>query len=273
MSIDSVKLSYAKEWALRMKERGISISHDKRSLKAIFFDAIQDDYVRKNPFDFSLNSVIEDDTVRKVPLTPEEVKSLLTFTQGDTVYRKYHEELVILLGTVMHISELCGLTESSLDFESRMIIVDHQLLRSKKTGYYIETPKTESGIRQIPMSGSVYEAFIRVLKRSRPQTEFVVGGYSKFLFCKRSGEPRNSADYRAILNDLVRKYNKHSGNKLEKLSPHLLRHTFCTNMANAGMNPKALQYIMGHANITMTLNYYAHATFDSAKAEMERVCA
>ena len=50
-------------------------------------------------------------------------------------------------------------------------------------------------------------------------------------------------------------------------------HTFCTNLANAGMNPKALQYIMGHSNITMTLNYYAHATFVSAKAEMERLIA
>ena len=52
-----------------------------------------------------------------------------------------------------------------------------------------------------------------------------------------------------------------------------LRHTFCTNLANAGMNPKALQYIMGHSNITMTLNYYAHATFASARAEMERLIA
>lgn len=56
-------------------------------------------------------------------------------------------------------------------------------------------------------------------------------------------------------------------------TPHTLRHTFCTNLANAGMNPKALQYIMGHSNITMTLNYYAHATSDSAVAEMERLIA
>ena len=52
-----------------------------------------------------------------------------------------------------------------------------------------------------------------------------------------------------------------------------MRHTFCTCLANAGMNPKALQYIMGHSNITMTLNYYAHAIFASAKAEMDRLAA
>ena len=56
-------------------------------------------------------------------------------------------------------------------------------------------------------------------------------------------------------------------------TPHTMRHTFCTNMANAGMNPKALQYIMGHSDITMTLNYYAHATFDSAQAEFLRLAA
>ena len=55
------------------------------------------------------------------------------------------------------------------------------------------------------------------------------------------------------------------------MTPHTMRHTFCTKKANAGMNPKALQYIMGHANIVMTLNYYAHATFHSAQAEMDRL--
>ncbi len=44
-------------------------------------------------------------------------------------------------------------------------------------------------------------------------------------------------------------------------------------LGNAGMNPTALQYIMGHSNITMTLSYYVHATFASAKAEMERLIA
>ena len=71
-SIDSVKLSDAKEWALRMQEKGVAyhtICNGKRSLKAIFHMAVQDDYLRKNPFDFQINEVINDDTVPKVPLT------------------------------------------------------------------------------------------------------------------------------------------------------------------------------------------------------------
>ena len=73
--------------------------------------------------------------------------------------------LLFCLGQGLRISELCGLTDTDIDFENRIINVDHQLLRSAKTGYYIVTPKTKSGIRQIPMSEKVYEAFNRVLKR------------------------------------------------------------------------------------------------------------
>ena len=80
--------------------------------------------------------------------------------------------------------------------------------------------------------------------------------------------------YDAMFRKLVGKCNKNHEEALPAVTtPHTLRHTFCTNMANAGMNPKALQYLMGHANITMTLNYYAHATFDSAQAEFFRLAA
>ena len=79
---------------------------------------------------------------------------------------------------------------------------------------------------------------------------------------------------KAFYSKLVEKYNSSHKEPLPTVTtPHTLRHTFCTNMANAGMNSKALQYLMGHANITMTLNYYAHATFDSAQAEFFRLAA
>ena len=119
--IDSVKLSDAKEWAIRMKEKGISyktISNDKRSLKAAFYTAIQDDCIRKNPFDFQLNTVIEDDTEPKVPLTPAQEESFLSFAQNDKVYQKYYDELIILLGTGLRISELCGIFENSASLKT-----------------------------------------------------------------------------------------------------------------------------------------------------------
>ena len=274
-SIDSVKLSDAKEWALRMQEKGVAyttICNSKRSLKAIFYMAIQDDCLRKNPFDFQINEVINDDTEPKVPLTPVQEKELLKFIQDDTVYSKYYDEVVILLEIGLRISELCGLTPADLDFEKRFINVDHQLLRSTEDGYYIETPKTDSGFRQVPMSAAACEAFQRVLKNRRGGKAIQVDGYSNFLFLNRDGLPKVAVHYDAMFKCLAKKFNKCHREPLPAvMTPHTMRHTFCTRMANAGMNPKALQYIMGHSNIIMTLNYYAHATFHSAQEEMDRL--
>jgi len=276
-SIDSVKMSDAKDWALRMAEKGIAyttINNDKRSLKAAFYTAIEDDCIRKNPFNFKLNTVIEDNTQPKVPLTPIQEKELLAFIQGDKIYRKYYDEFIVLLETGLRISEFCGLTVSDLDFENRVINVDHQLLHGTGIGYYIEPPKTESGIRQIPMTERVYEALQNILKNRRSAKPIIIDGYHNFLFIGRTGNPRRAIIYDNMFRGLVKKYNKCRSVALPKVfTPHTLRHTFCTNKANAGMNPKALQYIMGHSNIVMTLNYYAHASFESAKAEMDRLAA
>ena len=55
------------------------------------------------------------------------------------------------------------------------------------------------------------------------------------------------------------------------VTPHICRHTYCTNMAKLGMNPKTLQYLMGHSDIAVTMNTYTHFGVDDAKAEMERL--
>ena len=81
--------------------------------------------------------------------------------------------------------------------------------------------------------------------------------------------PRGSLSHKRIC--LLYSVVKELWRKLPNITPHSFRHTYCTNMANRGMNPNTLQYLMGHANITMTLGYYAHGTFQSAKAELERL--
>lgn len=88
-SIDSIKPSDAREWAIRMQQKGFSfgtIKNYKRSLKASFCMAIDDDYVRKNPFDFSLSEVIENDSKTKVALSEEQEQALLDFIAQDTCY-------------------------------------------------------------------------------------------------------------------------------------------------------------------------------------------
>ena len=273
--IESVKMSDAKEWALRMRDRGIAyrtISNDKRSLKAAFYTAIQDDCIRKNPFDFQLNTVLEDTTEPKVPLTPAQEESLLAFVESDSVYEKYYDEIVILLGTGLRISELCGLTDADLDFEDRTINVDHQLLRSKETGYYIEKPKTGSGVRQIPMSEKVYEALKRVLANRKGAKDIVVDGYSGFLFLNRDGNPKTAPNYDTMFRQLVKKYNKSHAEALPKvMTPHTLRHTFATTALQNGVDVKTVSSMLGHYDAGFTLRTYTHATRQKQEQAAEKV--
>ena len=276
-SIDTIKPSDAKEWALRMKDKGFSyntINNHKRSLKASFYIAIQDDCVRKNPFDFKLSEVLENDTKEKVALTEEQEQALLSFIKTDNVYHKYYDDVLILLKTGLRISELCGLTVADIDFKNEVVIIDHQLLKSKEQGYYIETPKTKSGIRQVPLSRETIQAFQRVMKK-RPKAEpFVIDGRGNFLFVNHKDKPKVAIDYNALFVRMVKKYNKHhKDNPLPHITPHTLRHTFCTRLASKNMNPKDLQYIMGHSNISITMNWYAHASIDTAKSEVQRLIA
>ena len=130
----------------------------------------------------------------------------------------------------------------------------------------------EGGFRQVPMSAAACEAFKRVLENRKGGKSIQVDGYSNFLFLNRDGLPKVAVNYDAMFKCLAKKFNKcHKEPLPSVMTPHTMRHTFCTRMANAGMNPKALQYIMGHANIVMTLNYYAHTTFHSAQEEMDRL--
>ena len=123
------------------------------------------------------------------------------------------------------------------------------------------------------MSDEVYQAFQNILKHRRKQKNLVIDGYSDFLFINRNGNPQVAVNYEAVFRKLVDKYNSKHEEPLPKITPHVMRHTFCTRLANAGMNPKALQYVMGHSNITITLNLYTHASLETVKSELQRFVA
>lgn len=275
-SIDTVKISDVKAWLLELKDNGLAYStvlFYKRALKPAFKMALHDDCIRKNPFDFSLSSVMKNDTQSRQALTQEQEEKLLAFVQSDVCYRKHYDEIIILLRTGLRISEFCGLTVKDLDFTNRIINIDHQLIKLSKIGYVIQPPKSENGIRQIPMSDEVYQCFKNILKRRRKNTSFEVDGYKDFLFINRNGNPNVAVNYEAMFRQIVKKHNSRNEEQLPRITPHVMRHTFCTRLANAGMNPKALQYVMGHSNITITLNLYAHASLETVKAELQRFVA
>ena len=274
--IGSVKPSDAQEWAVRMKEKGYSyrlINNIKRSLKASFAIAVSDGWVRKNPFDFTLNAVISNDTQARQALTEEQEQAFLQFLQSSPVYRRYYDEILILLKTGLRISEFCGLTVDDIDLADGIINIDHQLLWETNKGLYIDTPKSKSSIRKVPMSEEARKAFERVIVWRGEPKPYTVDGYSGFLFVSESGKPYLADHYQTVLRRAVQRYNKTHAEQLPKISPHVLRHTFCTRLASKNMNPKSLQYIMGHADINITLNLYAHVSLDAVKAEVVKLIA
>lgn len=123
------------------------------------------------------------------------------------------------------------------------------------------------------MSDEVYQSFKNILKYRRKQKDLVIDGYRDFLFINRNGNPQVAVNYEAMFRNLVEKYNSNHEEQLPRITPHVMRHTFCIRLANTGMNPKALQYVMGHSNITITLNLYAHASLETVKSELQRFVA
>ena len=58
---------------------------------------------------------------------------------------------------------------------------------------------------------------------------------------------------------------------MPNITPHVCRHTYCSNMAKSGMNPKTLRYLMGHSDISVTMNVYTHFGFDDAEEKLKRM--
>ena len=119
---------------------------------------------------------------------------------------------------------------------------------------------------------AVDDDLIRILaNRVAPKIEPMVDGYAGFLFLDKNDKPMVALHWEKYLEHIIEKYNKVYRIQMPKVTPHVCRHTFCSNMAKSGMNPKTLQYIMGHSDISVTLNVYTHVQFDDAQAELLRV--
>lgn len=272
--IRDIKVSDARQWFIKLTEdgRGYStITSVRGVIKPAFQMAYNEDIVRRNPFDFKLD-MIPNNSKKRIAMTEEQQKAFLTFIKEDGHYCKYLDEFLVLLGTGMRISEFTGLTVHDLDFEKRRIYVDHQLVRTRSGEYYIEETKTKSGVRYIPMVGKVYESLQNILANRKPvNTERVIGGHSGFILLNKDGNPKIAMHIEHVMKRAWNKYNATHETPLPPVTPHVLRHTFCTNMANAGMDIKSLQYLMGHSDVSVTLNVYTHASYDKAEQAMRQI--
>ena len=101
--------------------------------------------------------------------------------------------------------------------------------------------------------------------------EKMVDGYIGFLFRDKNGMPEVAMQWEHRFNHAVKRYNDIFRVQMPNITPHVCRHTYCSNQARAGMNPKTLQYLMGHSEIGVTMNTYTHLGLDDAKDEMIRL--
>ena len=93
----------------------------------------------------------------------------------------------------------------------------------------------------------------------------MIDGYGGFLCIDEAGEPLVAMHWEHRFNHMVKRYNDIFRIQMPNITPHVCRHTYCSNQAKAGMSPKALQYLMGHSDIGVTLNTYTHMAWEMQK--------
>ncbi len=147
-----------------------------------------------------------------------------------------------------------------------------QLQRTSDMRYIIDSTKTSAGTRKLPITQDVANMFRAIIEdREAPKYEKIIDGYSGFLFVDKNGNPLVAMHWQHRLNHMVKRYNDIYRVQMPNITPHVCRHTYCSNMAKSGMNPKTLQYLMGHSDIAVTLNVYTHIGLDDATEELRKL--
>lgn len=273
--IRAVKASDAKTWFVELHDRGLkqhTIEVVQNVIRPAFAMAVEDDAIRKNPFKFKLAEIIPNDAYVRPALTKSQQEKYLRFIQSEG-QGNYYDDIVILLGTGLRVSELYGLTKADVDMERRQIHITKQLCRTAERPYFITEPKTKSGVRTIPISEEVHAAFLRVLRGRHTAVERFVDGYAGFLFLDKAGQPKVEMHLENYMRGMQKKYIAKHGRTLPSVTPHVLRHTFCTNLQQTGIDVKSLQYLMGHSSASVTLDVYSHVDYDAVEKAFDKAVA
>jgi integrase len=191
-----------------------------------------------------------------------EQEKLLSFLYNDTKYRRWYHDVNILLHTGMRIGEYCGLCVEDIHLDERYINISKQLNYNTSQ---LSPTKSQAGNRQIPIAEEIIPSLEYIIDRAeamgniQPTLNYNGREYTNFINCTSKGNIRTGKIW-----DTTFKRIREANRDDIYIYPHLLRHTFCSNMATAGMSPKILQKIMGHEKIEMTLNVYAEVNDTTA---------
>ena len=273
--IKEIKTSLAKQYMIALSNMGYSygtVQNAKTLLKPAFQMAVEDDYIVKNPFLFTLSNIIENDSKQRFSMSEEEENHYIEFISNHGWFRHIYDDVVILLNTGMRVSELYGLTFKDVDLKNRRINVNKQLHRIDGK-YVVLPPKSKAGNRILAMNDEVRKAFMRKRTEVRPKVEYAIDGYTGFVFINHLGFPKTRRNLEGSMREVRKKHIELGLGELPQITPHVLRHTFCSRMVEKGMNVKTLQLVMGHSDISTTLDVYTHKKPDDVAKEMEQYIA
>lgn len=177
-----------------------------------------------------------------------------------------HTGIGILLSLYagLRIGEVCALTWEDIDLDARVLSVRHTISRvrsgaphgAEQSGLIIDTPKTRTSARDIPIFSQLYPVLLAAQKTA--VSDYVVSEKEGFL------SPR-TFDYR------YHRRLQESG--VKQVNYHALRHTFATRCIEAGMDAKSLSELLGHSNVVITLNTYVHSSMDMKRSQLEKLAA
>ena len=248
-------------------------------LHPIFTTAVRDGLIRMNPTDGVMAEIKKShdwEKPKRHALTENQQSAFISYIADSRKYKHWLPVFTVLLGTGCRVGEIVGLRWEDCDFENGIISINHNLIYrqqdSGKCEYHITTPKSKSGIRIIPMLSEVKQAFLQE-RENQLETGFnktVIDGYSGFVFQNRFGDCLNAHCINRTIERIRRDYNNEETDMAAKeqrepeliphFSVHNLRHTFCTRFCENETNLKIIQEIMGHADISTTMNIYNEAT-------------
>lgn len=227
----------------------------------------EDGYIVKNPCNFKLSLVLpSDENEGRMPLTKHEKDNLLKMlAESKNPYDEfYYHVFLILCETGLRVGEFRGLRIGDIDFENGIIDVHHQLTRDEE----YTSPKTKNATRKIPMTQNVVNSMRYLIKRAekiQSVKHATYAGLSDFIMLsKRNGLPVSSYTYARTFARFEQDYKERYGEDVI-VSPHICRHTFCSNCAAGGMPPKSLQKLMGHASFAISMDVYCDLEFSTVQ--------
>lgn len=265
MEVGKIRPEHCEEWLddMKKKHKGSSIQTQISLIKRAFEYALDYDYIAKNPF----RNITTDksDSKKMEAISVSDMKRFFEFCPKGSHSVHCYDMIYVLFWTGLRASELCGLTFDNIDMNNRMITVNKQLQCINHTHVVLPT-KTANGVRIIPMTDGVYESFQRIIKNRyiKGDIEPVCydeqgNAYDGFVFlATRSRKTIVRSHVEEYLQNCIKRFNNaNPENPIRKFELHLCRHTFATNMQT--LTPKTLQYVLGHGNISTTMNHYVDA--------------